>query len=289
MTDIALHIQKLLEAGIPVALATVLSHSGSTPRGAGTKMLIRPDGSIIGTIGGGSVEAEVIRNAGRVLETGRAVAQRFDFSTTDLASSLGMVCGGKMRVLIEPIPADRQNILLFQQLAACIRSGATGLLGRLFTPGRDGTGRVTRFIVSTETSVSAISSRHQPLITTLEKDALSRRAPSMADLEEGQLILDPFFSAACVYLFGAGHVSRAAATVLHLVDFKTVVIDDRRAFANRTFFPQADDIIVPESFDTAFSDLCIDARSLIVIITRGMPTTKQFLNRPSAPMPGISG
>lgn len=95
----------LLEAareGRALALATVVKTAGSVPRHAGSKMLIDPAGELIGTIGGGCGEAEVIEAAARVVRTG--VAQLVHVELMDAIDSWSpAVCGGTMDVFVEPI------------------------------------------------------------------------------------------------------------------------------------------------------------------------------------------
>jgi xanthine dehydrogenase accessory factor len=81
------------------AIITVLSVKGSAPRGAGAKMLVLDDGRVIGSIGGGCAEAEVIQDARRMLRAGGHVRRTVDL--TDAVEENGMVCGGIMDVLIE--------------------------------------------------------------------------------------------------------------------------------------------------------------------------------------------
>jgi xanthine dehydrogenase accessory factor len=81
------------------ASVTVLSAKGSTPRGAGAKMAVLDDGRIIGSIGGGCAEAEIMRDARRILSEGGYCRRIVDL--TDAAEENGMVCGGIMDVLIE--------------------------------------------------------------------------------------------------------------------------------------------------------------------------------------------
>lgn len=92
--------QRLAEmstGGQPGVLATVISTERSTPRHSGSKMIIHPDGSITGSIGGGKAEAVVMAEAARVLADG--ICRRLEL---DLAGQLG-VCGGKMEVFLEPV------------------------------------------------------------------------------------------------------------------------------------------------------------------------------------------
>jgi xanthine dehydrogenase accessory factor len=90
------------EAGRECALATILSTRGSTPRKVGSKMLIAPDGEHVGTIGGGCGEGEVIDAALEVIRTGVPTTVRVEL-TDDILSWSPSVCGGVMRVLVEPV------------------------------------------------------------------------------------------------------------------------------------------------------------------------------------------
>jgi xanthine dehydrogenase accessory factor len=88
--------------GESAALVTVIGSEGSTPQKAGAKMLVHADGRIVGTIGGGCVEAEMVRRARQVIEARRTELAEYDL-TPDQAGEDGLVCGGRMRVFIEPI------------------------------------------------------------------------------------------------------------------------------------------------------------------------------------------
>jgi xanthine dehydrogenase accessory factor len=88
--------------GEPAALVTVIATEGSTPQKAGAKMLVYADGTIVGTIGGGCLEAEMTRRA-RVAIEHRATARASYDLTPDQAGEDGLVCGGRMEVFIEPV------------------------------------------------------------------------------------------------------------------------------------------------------------------------------------------
>ena len=101
MSDIYQEIVKVKAEGEEAALVTVVSASGSTPREEGAKMLVRPDGSIIGTIGGGSLEAQIIKEAVKVIRQGKP--KHLHRSLTAGEAEEGMICGGDLEVFIEPI------------------------------------------------------------------------------------------------------------------------------------------------------------------------------------------
>lgn len=99
MIDIYHELARISTEGDEAALVTVISASGSTPREVGTKMLVKADGNILGSIGGGSVEKRVIKEAIKVIRTGRP--QRFSYRLKK-GGELGMICGGDIEVFIEP-------------------------------------------------------------------------------------------------------------------------------------------------------------------------------------------
>lgn len=98
------------DVDMPKALATIVSRRGSAPRDVGTKMLIYPDGRIVGTIGGGCVESDVIRSARMLLDELNPTTQIYDVDmTADAAADSGMVCGGIIKVLVEPIEPGHRS------------------------------------------------------------------------------------------------------------------------------------------------------------------------------------
>jgi xanthine dehydrogenase accessory factor len=88
--------------GEKAALATIVGTKGSTPRKAGAQVLFYRDGRAVGTIGGGCGEAEVRTYAFRVMDSGEPLLIEVNL-THEIAEQDGMVCGGTMEVLVEPI------------------------------------------------------------------------------------------------------------------------------------------------------------------------------------------
>jgi xanthine dehydrogenase accessory factor len=99
--------EALVEAkhnGESVALAIITRDQGSVPRHAGTKMLVYPDGSIKGTIGGGEMESRVIAAALEALASGESASLHYEMSEPERGDP--GVCGGQMDVYLEPIMPD---------------------------------------------------------------------------------------------------------------------------------------------------------------------------------------
>jgi xanthine dehydrogenase accessory factor len=176
--DIYEEIVKLRRDGHRGAVATIINVRGSIPSFKTAKMLVRDDGSIVGTIGGGCVEAEVWQAAQEVISSEKPRTLTFDLNQ-DPTYDTGLVCGGTLEIFVEPI-----------------------------------------------------------------------------------------LPAPVLYIFGAGHVAYGLYTVARTAGFDVVVIDDREAYANRTRFPDARQVI-SEDYEHALAGLAPNDSSYIVIVTRG--------------------
>lgn len=102
MNDAYEEIARLMSLGQNAAVATIVRTKGSTPRGTGTQMVIRADGTTAGTIGGGCGEAEVWSEAMEALSSGLSRLVEVDLLHDDDAEG-GRSCGGLMYVFIEPL------------------------------------------------------------------------------------------------------------------------------------------------------------------------------------------
>lgn len=100
--DVYEEIVKLRRDGRRGAVATIVSVRGSIPSFRTAKMLVRDDGSLVGTIGGGCVEAEVWQAAREVMEEEKARTLKFDLNQNPKYDT-GLVCGGTLEVFVEPV------------------------------------------------------------------------------------------------------------------------------------------------------------------------------------------
>lgn len=115
LMDVFEEIVAARKGGQPVVLATVVESRGSAPRGEGARMLVRPDGSIVGTIGGGAFERKIIEDALSFMRGG--AARLYSYELKDI----GMDCGGGMSVFLEPLsPAPQLVIFGAGHIGACV-------------------------------------------------------------------------------------------------------------------------------------------------------------------------
>src|SRR5262249_25348846 len=102
LMDLYEEIVKLRHQGRRGAVATIVSAQGSIPSFKTAKMLVRDDGSIVGTIGGGCVEAEVWQTAREVMESEKPRTLTFNLNE-DPKYDTGLVCGGTLDIFVEPV------------------------------------------------------------------------------------------------------------------------------------------------------------------------------------------
>jgi xanthine dehydrogenase accessory factor len=169
-----------IEAEGSAALVTLARVEGSSPREAGTRMVVRPSGGFHGTVGGGALEYAALEAANEALRRGRGPARRRSLA---LGPELGQCCGGRVEWRVETF--DRRDLDDLSALATA-EGGALATLSARLEPD----GRVQRMLGS------GVSERR-----------LARLAEESWTEPLGVLVR-------AVYLFGAGHVGRALALAL---------------------------------------------------------------------------
>src|SRR5947209_14010151 len=123
--DIFDEIQKMRQEGRKAALATIVQIRGSVPSFQSAKMLIRDDGSTLGSVGGGCVEAEVWTAAQEVMRDEKWKIMTFDLTDESMAES-GLICGGKVEIFVEPIlPTTKMVIFGAGHIATQVSKIAT--------------------------------------------------------------------------------------------------------------------------------------------------------------------
>jgi xanthine dehydrogenase accessory factor len=254
-------MQTLLKRGEIFALATVIDRSGSAPRSAGAKMLVRQDGSIEGTVGGGILEAQVRELAAKVLRDHQTLLRGFQFNGKD-AASMDAICGGQVEVLVEWIDVHNPQMgAVIRGLDDAYKNHQKAWLLTLLHPGKDAT---THTLALEDGSLIGSLPEGVSIGSILEARTTQQR-----QLDAGTLIIEPVNNAGSALIFGAGHVSRSLAEFTHAVGFRTVVIDDRPEYASRERFPLADELVVLDSFADLAKKMEFNRDSYIVIVTRG--------------------
>jgi xanthine dehydrogenase accessory factor len=266
-------IANIVENGREVVTATIVGHAGSAPRGAGGKMLVWPDGAIAGSVGGGLLEAKVLRKALELFTSGGAEVMEFDL-TGDEAAKSGMICGGAVTVLLEHVRPDEASSGVYEQAAAVMDSGRKAVLATVLSKADGGLRVADRLVLMREGLEYSTGERPPEEIPDIAAEC---EEAGLVEADGRLYALEPLALPNAAIIVGAGHVGLFTARTASLVGFRTVVLDDRAEFADRRRFPDADEVLVVDSFEHCFDDLEIDETSFIVILTRGHAHDKTVL------------
>ncbi len=251
-----------LERGEAVVLCTVLRSSGSTPRGAGAHMAVFEDGHTAGTVGGGAVELAVMELARQVGRKGGSCVEHYRLTPNEVAD-LGMVCGGDMTVLLQTL--GTADISLLQAMAQAVAAQENVWLAIELQHGR-----------AVQTGFCCGDRRLQFAHAPEGVAALCRSHAVWQTQGEDGWYVEPIHSGAMVYVFGAGHVSRALVPILKSVDFAVTVYDPRIDLADPVWFPQADRIVCGD-FESVADHIRITAEDYIIIMTPGHEADRTVL------------
>jgi len=268
MKELYFEMAKLLQKKESFAVATIFDKTGSAPRTAGAKMVVRGDGSIVGTIGGGRLEANAIRLAKESLTLKQTVMQSFDLTNKDVAA-MDMICGGKGEVLIDFIDVhDENNRMIYESALKILERKEKAWLITVLDniPGASYLRRQQCIVKPDKTLIGKIDC--DPYILEKLLAGPAKISIHAEVIDNQRFLVEPLRSAGTVYIFGAGHVSQRIAPLSENVGFRTVVLDDRADFANRERFPEPTEIRVIDSFNK-LPNLGIDEDSYLVIVTRG--------------------
>jgi xanthine dehydrogenase accessory factor len=209
-------------------VATVVATRSSAPRPIGSKLIVREDGSLEGSVSGGCVESDVVGAAQEVRETGVPRLVTYGI-TDDMAIGVGLPCGGEIDVFIEP-------------LGDVVDSG----------------------VVLTVVAGEGVGEKlHDP---ELEQAALRRGRSHVIQLEDRTVFADVFTEPPRLFVYGAVDTAEALCASAKLLGWRTIVADARPRFATAQRVPSADEILVswPEE---ALAQVAPDASTAIVVLT----------------------
>ena len=266
MREIVDDVLAMLSAEREFALVTLVRRSGSAPRAAGAQMLVRPDGSLAGTIGGGLLEATMIgRPPGHSSDTARSLpawSSAVSRSTTPAWSA-----GGTPRCSSPPFqPAIEELLAVCTALSQALREGRRAWLFTFF-PAQPGECDVAHCLLGDD---GQLLGRAPVGAAELRRLIGTSQIHGSATLADGrQAHVEPVAPPSVAVICGAGHVAAALAPVAAGVGFEVVVIDDRPEFADAERFPSAHRVVLLDDFEQFCELVPLGAQSYVVSVTRG--------------------
>lgn len=262
----------ILENDNPMVVATVIRTKGSTPQKPGAKLLVRKDGSGIGTLGGGCVEGDIWFAASQLMKRGGNAQYREYQLNEDLAADDGLVCGGTMYFLIDPVYKPQEYLQYAKEIDAAYRGEGAVAIANLIKPPPNSNlplgGKM--FIRENGHSEGTLGDR---LIDDAAKEKafelmVHGKNEYVTTDNETEYFVEAFTTPPQIVICGGGHVSKSIAAHAKPLGFRLFITDDREEFANNQRFPEAD-MIVPKKPEEALKDLPINPNTFIIVATRG--------------------
>ena len=270
MKEVIQEAVNLLEKGEACVLATVVRTRGSTPQKAGAKLLVRKDGTGVGTLGGGCVEGDIWFAAKEIMRFQGGPEFKDYFLNEEIAARDGLVCGGSMYFFLDPLREDTDFLPFAKEalkaydggpivgMATVVRSPNADLLGARFMLREDG---------STQGSLG------DPKVEELALDAIRQvsnlgKNDTVLTSDGTELFVEGFTTPPTLVLMGGGHIGKATSTLAATLGFRTYVVDDRPEFANPDRFPEAAGTVIAP-YSEGLAQVPINANTYIVVATRG--------------------
>ena len=261
-----------LEKGESVVVATVIRTKGSTPQKPGAKLLVRQDGTGAGTLGGGCVEGDIWFAAKQLMQQGGEAEYREYELNEELAAEDGLVCGGTMYFLIDPVYTPEDYLPYAREIDFAYKGEGAVALATVIKSGNDGKSRIGDKLFIRE------NGKTEGTLGNLETDKgaiekakilmIHGRNEYVMTASGAEYFIEAYTTPPQLVICGGGHVSRALASLAKPLEFRLFITDDREEFANEDRFPEAD-IIVSEKPEDALPNLPINPNTFIVVATRG--------------------
>jgi len=212
-------------------LCSVVEWKGSVPRKDYPMMLVLDDGTLLGTIGGGSMELKVSQAALKMISQPGSTLFDFDMTGKDVDADVGL-CGGTLKVLVEPFSSELE--IFYKDM---LQQSAQNQ--KLMVKIHINTGlptQVERQIVTSRKDIEEIEPDVEKRLRTLFENQLTR--PLIHD--ESLYLMWQVFAPPTLHIFGAGHVGQAVAQLAHFNELLVKVYDDRTELITPERFPYAE-------------------------------------------------
>ena len=225
------------EKEIGAVIATVIETWGSAPRRVGSQLIVSADGHMEGSVSGGCVEGSVVLEAVDSLKDGKTKVLEYGVSDDD-AFAVGLACGGKMRVLVEPVGKQMPQNLL-QELVDAIAKYES---------------------VIYEINIKTLQRR---LVYNDYKDRVRRDRSGFK--EDGITFLNVYSPKLKIDIVGAVHIAQALVPIAEIAGFSPRIIDPRESFANRERFGSVE--ISNDFPDVALTKTKPNYRTAVILLT----------------------
>ncbi|MGE5628295.1 MAG: XdhC family protein [Solirubrobacterales bacterium] len=260
MLSIYHDICKSIYNGNSIVLITVLNKEDAF-RNFEPQMIVKDDFTTIGSLGGGLFEAIAIKMTKDVFETRESIV-------TELDSDIS--CGFVPEVMLEYIDStDEETLNYFSLIRENIEDNKNFVM--ITTINEDQS--LNREIIYEEN----YNSSDNFLREKMPAGSFSKLKFGVFKEDNNITVVLPRQNRENAYIFGGGYIAQKLSKITSMLDFNTIILDDREEFANLERFPDADNIVVLKSFSNINQYINIDEKSYVIIVTRGHKDDTQVL------------
>ena len=260
-----------LRDGKPCVLATVVRTKGSTPQKAGAMLLVRDDGSGLGTLGGGCVEGDIWFAAKEMLREGGGPEFKDYYLNEDIAARDGLVCGGTMYFYLEPLRQLDDFLPLGDEILEAYDGGEPVGLATVVNSPRRPELLGAKLLLRADGTVSGTlgsAELDEPALETAHRIAQVGNTESISTEDGTEIFVEGFTTPPTLVMVGGGHVGKATADLANNLGYRVYLVDDRPEFSNEERFPYAEETVVTP-YDQWSDHLSINVNSYVVVATRG--------------------
>ncbi len=265
----------------PFALATVVKINGSAYRRPGARMLIAPDGAIVGTISGGCLEQEVAQHGLAAIDAGTPRVEAFDLSDDDLILGYGIGCDGVVHVLIEPVvPGSPSDPLALVE--ACLERRAPGLLATVTgAPAPEALAQHLLFFENGSTRGDLALDGVRAAVEADAAEALAERRPQIRQYETEagpvEVLFDIVEPPVRLLVFGGGHDVRPVVRMAKELGWEAVLVGRKPPEQLAERFPEADAHVFLMNPEELQEHVAVDARSPAVVMNHNYVRDKTLI------------
>ena len=271
MKEVIQETVRQLQDQQPCVLATVVRTKGSTPQKAGSMLLVRQDGTGVGTLGGGCVEGDIWFAAKEMLRNHSGPEFKDYFLNEDIAARDGLVCGGTMYFYLEPMWEPDSFLDIGNRLISAYEGGdPVGLATVVNVPEGNPTLGARLMLLLDGSTVGTLGSKEldDRAIAAARQVADVGSVESFSTDEGVEVFVEGFTTPPTLTVIGGGHVGKATADLANMLGYRVFIVDDRAEFSNPERFPYAEQTIVTH-YDRWNEDLAINVNTFVVVATRG--------------------
>jgi xanthine dehydrogenase accessory factor len=266
MRDILPDLDRWHTQNHPIALATVIQTWGSAPRGVGAKMALTASGEMAGSVSGGCVEGAVMQAGLDVLKTSQP--QLLHFGVADeTAWEVGLACGGTIEVFVQTLDPK-----FYDALHAALNEDRPAASVTLIRGPKDFLGRQI-FLRDDDQHIGSLGDRLDETALAEARAALtegkSRRfTVPESEAEPIEFFIEVLLPAPTLIVIGGVHIALALVTLAKTLDYRTVVVDPRKAFGSEARFPTSRvDRLVQSWPDEALTEIGLTRSTAVATLT----------------------